>query len=146
LAVPRELLVLNGAECEPWIACDDRLLRERAAEVVAGGRVLQRVTGAGHVLLAIEDALPEALAAARAAVAELGSDMRVGAVPTVYPQGGEKQLIRVLTGREVPRGALPRALGIVVHNVGTAAAAWRAVVHGEALTSRIVTITGRGVA
>ena len=146
LAVPRELLVLNGAECEPWIACDDRLLRERAAEVVSGGRLLQRITGARRVVLAIEDCMPEALAAARAAVADSGVDIRVVAVPTVYPEGGEKQLIRVLTGREVPQGGLPRDLGVVVQNVATAAAAWHAVVDGEALTARIVTVTGAGVA
>ena len=146
LAVPRELLVLNGAECEPWIACDDRLLRERADQVIAGGRVLQRVTGAARVVLAIEDCMDQALAAARAAVAASGAPVEVVAVPTVYPEGGERQLIRVLTGREVPQGGLPRDLGVVVQNVGTAHAAFRAVVHGEALTSRIVTVTGAGVA
>lgn len=145
LAVARGLLILNGAECEPWIACDDRLLRERADDVVRGGMVLARIAGAQRTLLAIEDAMPEALAAARAAVAALHAPIEVVSVPTVYPEGGERQLIRVLTGQEVPSGGLPRDLGVVVQNVGTAAAAWRAVAHGEALTSRIVTVTGPGV-
>jgi electron transport complex protein RnfC len=142
----RELLILNGAECEPWIACDDALLRERAAEVVQGGRVLRRAVGATRVLLAIEDRMPEALAAAAQAIAMHGAgEIELAAVPTVYPVGGERQLIRVLTGIEVPSAGLPRDVGVIVQNVGTAAAAWRAVDAGEALVSRIVTVTGPGV-
>ena len=147
LAVARELLLLNGAECEPWIACDDALLREFSEDVVRGGRLMARVVGAGRVLLAIEDTMPEALAAARAAVAAVGGgQVDVVEVPTRYPAGGERQLIQVLTGREVPRGGLPRDIGVVVQNVATARAAWRAVALGEPLTSRVVTVTGRGVA
>jgi len=146
LSVARALLVLNGAECEPWIACDDALLREHADDVVNGGRLLARVVGAGRVLLAIEDKMPEALAAARAAVAGSGGGIEVVAVPTRYPAGGERQLIQVLTGREVPRGGLPRDIGVIVQNVATARAAWRAVAVGEALATRVVTVTGRGVA
>lgn len=147
LSVARELLVLNGAECEPWIACDDALLRAHADEVVLGGRMMARVVGAGRVLLAIEDTMPQALAAARAAVAAVGEgQVEVVAVPTLYPQGGERQLIQVLTGLEVPRGGLPRDLGVLVQNVATARAAWRAVALGEPLSSRVVTVTGSGVA
>ena len=147
LSVGRELLILNGAECEPWIACDDALLREHADEVMQGGLLLARVVGAGQVLLAIEDSMPQALASARAAAAALGeAAITVVAVPTLYPEGGERQLIQVLTGREVPRGGLPRDIGVIVQNVGTARAAWRAVVLGEPLTERIVSVTGRGVA
>ena len=147
LSVGRELLVLNGAECEPWISCDDALLRHHADEVVRGGRLMARIVGAPRVLLAVEDSMPEALAAARAACAAHGDGV-VGAVavPTIYPEGGERQLIRVLTGREVPRGGLPRDVGVIVQNVATARAAWRAVVHGEPLLERIVTLTGPGVA
>ncbi|WP_460456370.1 electron transport complex subunit RsxC [Arenimonas alkanexedens] len=147
LSVPRELLVLNGAECEPWIACDDALLREHADEVVRGGRVIARIVSATQVLLAIEDSMPEALTAARAAsLAHGDGQVEVVSVPTRYPAGGERQLIRVLTGREVPRGGLPRDIGVIVHNVGTARAAWRAVALGEPLIDRIVTVTGPGVA
>ena len=147
LSVARELLVLNGAECEPWIACDDALLREHAADVVRGGRLLARIVGAHRVLLAIEDTMHEALAAARAAATQAGEGaVDVIAVPTIYPQGGERQLIQVLTGREVPRGGLPRDIGVIVQNVATARAAWRAVVDGDVLVSRVVTVTGPGVA
>lgn len=146
LAPDLERLVLNGAECEPWIACDDALLRAHAGEVVLGGRVLARATGATRVLLAVEDGMVDALAACRAAVEEQGNgEVELVAVPTIYPEGGERQLIQSLTGREVPRGGLPRDLGLVVQNVATARAAWRAATYGETLTERIVTVTGAGV-
>lgn len=147
LSVARELLILNGAECEPWIACDDALLRAHADEVVLGGRLLRRLAGAARALLAVEDSMREAAAACRAAIATHGAgEVELAIVPTIYPQGGERQLIRALTGHEVPRGGLPRDLGVIVQNVATACAAWRAVVAGEPLVERIVTITGPGVA
>lgn len=146
-AVARRRLVLNGAECEPWIACDDALLREHAGEVVQGSRVLARIVGAESVQLAVEDSMGEALAACRSAVdAHGGGAVELVAVPTLYPEGGERQLIQVLTGLEVPRGGLPRDIGIVVLNVATARAAWRALALGEALVERVVTVTGPGVA
>ncbi len=146
LGAARHTLILNGAECEPYIACDDALLRERADQVVLGGRVLRRVLGAQRVLLAVEDTMPEALAAVRAAIAAHGADeIELVTVPTVYPEGGERQLIRMLTGLEVPSGGLPRDLGVIVQNVGTTAACWRAVDAGEPLLSRIVSVTGPGV-
>jgi electron transport complex protein RnfC len=147
LSAGRELLILNGAECEPWIACDDALLQAHADEVVLGGRLLARAAGAARILLAIEDTMPSALSAARAAIASVGEGaVELVVVPTVYPEGGERQLIRVLTGREVPRGGLPRDIGVLVQNVATARAAWRAVACGEPVTDRIVTVTGPGVA
>lgn len=146
LGAARHTLILNGAECEPYIACDDALLRERADQVVLGGRVLRRVLGAQRVLLAVEDTMLEACAAARAAIATHGADeIELVIVPTVYPEGGERQLIRVLTGLEVPSGGAPRDLGVIVQNVGTVAACWRAVDAGEPLLSRIVSVTGPGV-
>lgn len=146
LSACRERLVLNGAECEPWIACDDALLRAHADEVVLGGRLLARATGAARVQLAVEDSMTAALEACRAALAEHGAgEVELAVVPTVYPEGGERQLIQALTGREVPRGGLPRDLGVIVQNVATARAAWRAVTRGETLTERIVTVTGHGV-
>ncbi len=147
LAAERSLLVLNGAECEPWIACDDALLRASAGDVVRGGRVLARATGAPRILLAVEDRMGAAIAACRDAIAaHADGDVELAVVPTIYPQGGERQLIETLIGREVPRHGLPRDIGILVHNVATAHAAWRAVVHGEALVERVVTVAGRGVA
>jgi len=146
LAIGRELLVLNGAECEPWIACDDALLQAHADEVVMGGRLLARAAGASRILLAIEDTMPAALVAAQAAIASVGEGaVELVAVPTRYPEGGERQLIQVLTGLEVPRGGLPRDIGVLVQNVATARAAWRAVALGEPVTERIVTVTGPGV-
>ncbi|KAA2285715.1 electron transport complex subunit RsxC [Arenimonas fontis] len=146
LAAGRDLLILNGAECEPWIACDDALLRAHADEVVLGGRMLARAVGAGRIRLAIEDSMPAALAACREAIARHGeAQVELVVVPTIYPEGGERQLIQALTGLEVPRGGLPRDLGVIVLNVGTARAAWRAVAQGEPLVERIVTVTGAGV-
>lgn len=146
LGAARHTLILNGAECEPWIACDDALLRERADEVVLGGRVLRRAVGAERVLLAVEDNMPGARAAASAAIVAHGADeIELVTVPTLYPEGGERQLIRVLTGLEVPSGGMPRDIGVIVQNVGTAAACWRAVDAGEPLLSRIVSVTGPGV-
>lgn len=138
-----ETLVINGAECEPWITCDDRLMRERAADIVAGARILGRLMGAKRILFGIEDNKPEAADALRAVLTECeGASCQVVAVPTLYPAGGEKQLIRVLTGIEIPYGKLGPDFGVQCFNVGTAYAVARAVLHGEPLVSRIVTLAG----
>ncbi len=144
LVRPVDTLIVNGAECEPYIGCDEALMRERAADVVAGAAVLAHIAGAANVMIALEDRMHEAAAAIRAQQHRFPA-LRVVLVPTVYPQGGERQLIEVLCGREVPSGDWPVAIGVVVQNVATAAAAWRAVAHGEALTTRIVSLAGRGV-
>lgn len=144
LARPVDTLIVNGAECEPYIGCDEALMRERAADVVAGAAVLAHIAGAANVTIALEDRMHEAIAAIRAQQHRFPA-LRVALVPTVYPQGGERQLIEVLCGREVPSGAWPVAIGVAVQNVATAAAAWRAVAYGEALTTRIVSLAGRGV-
>lgn len=144
LAWPVDTLIVNGAECEPYIGCDEALMRERAADVVAGAAVLAHTAGATNVTIALEDRMHEAAAAIRAQQHRFPA-LRVALVPTVYPQGGERQLIEVLCGREVPSGDWPVAIGMAVQNVATAAAAWRAVAHGEALTTRIVSLAGRGV-
>ncbi|MDD5365582.1 MAG: electron transport complex subunit RsxC [Gallionellaceae bacterium] len=135
-----ETLILNGAECEPWITCDDRLMRERAAEVLRGAEIMRHLLGARELLVGIEDNKPEAAAAMRAAA---GPDIKVVVVPTRYPSGGAKQLIQLLTGLEVPAGKISTDIGIQVFNVATAYALQRAVELGEPLISRIVTITGQ---
>jgi len=138
-----ETLILNGAECEPWITCDDRLMRERPAMILEGARIMRDITGARRILVGIEDNKPQAVEAMRAAARSLGdAAIEVVAVPTRYPAGGEKQLIRVLTGIEIPYGKLGTHFGVQCFNVGSAHAIYRAVAHGEALVSRIVTLSG----
>lgn len=132
-------LILNGAECEPWITCDDRLMRERAAEIVQGIEVMAHTLGVRTILIGIEDNKPEALAAMAAAAP---SGMEVVAVPTGYPGGGGKQLTYTLTGVETPAGGRSTDAGIQVFNVGTAYSLYRAVYLGEPMLSRVVTVTG----
>ncbi len=138
-----DTLIINGAECEPYITCDDRLMRERATEIIAGIHIIRHAVQARAVVIAIEDNKPNAHAAMTQAASD--TDFEVLQVPTLYPQGGEKQLIKVITGRECPSDGLPFQIGIVVHNVATAAAIHRAIALGEPLISRIVTVTGDGV-
>ncbi len=136
-----ETLIINGAECEPWITCDDLLMRERAAEIVRGIAILRHIVSAGRVLVGIEDNKPQAIAALRAATAQ-SAGVEVVVVPTRYPAGGEKQLIRVLTGIEIPYGRFGSEFGVQCFNVGTAWSVHRAIDLGEPLVSRIVTLTG----
>lgn len=133
-------LILNGAECEPWITCDDMLMRERADEIIAGAKIMQHLLGSEQVLIGIEDNKPEALAAMRAACK--GSAYEVIAVPTIYPGGGAKQLTQVLTCKEAPAGGRSTEIGVQVFNVATSYALARAVLQGEPMLSRIVTVTG----
>ena len=137
-----ETLVLNGAECEPWITCDDRLMRERAEAIVDGAGILFELIGAKRILVGIEDNKPEAIDSMRSACRATSLPIEVIAVPTIYPAGGEKQLIRVLTGIEIPHGRLGGEFGVQCFNVGTAHAVHRAIRHGEPLVSRVITITG----
>ncbi|MFO7858603.1 MAG: electron transport complex subunit RsxC, partial [Ectothiorhodospiraceae bacterium] len=141
-----QLLVINAIECEPWITCDDRLLRERADEVITGARILRHVLGAAEVVVALEEDKAAARDAVAAALdADGDTTIALAPVPVRYPVGGEKQLIQTLTGHEVPSGGLPLDIGVLCHNAGTAAAVTRAVVHGEPLTDRVVTVAGTGV-
>ncbi len=143
---PIHTLILNGAECEPYITCDDLLMREHAARVVAGMGILKYLVGARECLVGIEDNKPEAIAAMRTAIAAADLDARVVVIPTKYPSGGEKQLIFLLTGQEVPSHGIPAQIGILCQNVGTAAAVADAVLTGRPLIGRLVTVTGAGVA
>ncbi|MDD2776848.1 MAG: electron transport complex subunit RsxC [Gallionella sp.] len=134
-------IVLNGAECEPYITCDDMLMRQRARDIVRGGDIIRRVLGADEVLIGIEDNKPQAIAMMQEACVDRSS-MRVIAVPTLYPGGGAKQLIRVLTGIEVAAGVRSTDKGVQCFNVATAYSIYRAVAFSEPLLSRIVTVTG----
>ncbi|GGO83171.1 electron transport complex subunit C [Marinobacterium nitratireducens] len=135
-------LIINAAECEPYITADDMLMRERAEDIVAGIEVIAHLLEPSHILIGTEDNKPQAVRALEKALkgCKLNIDIRV--VPTKYPSGGEKQLIKLLTDVEVPSGRIPADVGIVCQNVGTAYAIARAVRHGEPLISRIVTLTG----
>ncbi len=144
---PVNTLILNGAECEPYITCDDMLMRERAGEVLRGLLIIQHAVQAQRCIIAIEDNKPQAAHAMQHALQRLAADpIDIVTVPACYPAGGEKQLIKIVTGQEVPSGGLPIQIGVVCHNVATAAAVCRAVEHGEPLLSRYVTVTGSAVA
>ncbi|MEJ2258738.1 MAG: electron transport complex subunit RsxC [Woeseiaceae bacterium] len=140
-------LLLNGVECEPYISCDDVLMRERAAEIVSGAQVLMHALQAGTCYLAVESDKPEAIQRLSEVLAEADDDRIVlKKVPTIYPSGGEDQLIQLVMNREVPSGGLPTDVGCLVQNVGTAAAVHDWIVEGQPLISRVTTITGDGVA
>jgi electron transport complex protein RnfC len=141
-----DLLVINGVECEPYISCDNRLMQEQADEILAGVMILQHILQPRDCVIAIEDHMPAAEDAMRRVVSKSAAkDIRVTRVPEIYPSGGERQLIKLLTGREVPSQGFPADIGIICQNVGTAAAVYQAVVHDEPLISRIVTVAGAGV-
>ncbi len=138
--------MINAAECEPYISCDEALMCARPEEVIEGIRIMRHALQARQVVICLEDNMPGAFDCLKRALEAAGdSAIRIMPVPTLYPAGGEKQLIYALTGEEIPSQGLPADLGIVCHNVGTAAAVARALVHGEPLISRIVTVTGAGV-
>ena len=134
-----ETVILNGCECEPFLTCDHRLMLEEPERVIAGAGKIRELIDAKRVVIALEDNKPDAAAALRAAATE---GIEVIELPTRYPQGAEKQLIYALLKKEVPHGKLPAAVGVLVHNVATAAAIADALESGKPLTERIVTVTG----
>ncbi len=138
-------LIINGTECEPYITADDILMQTRPQAVIQGIQLLAHLLGEPDtVLIGVEDNKPKAIAALRQAAQ--GTRIEVVSFPTRYPSGGEKQLIYILTGQEVPSGGLPADLGLLVQNVGTAAAIWDALAQGKPLIERITTFTGLGLA
>ncbi|CZF77795.1 Electron transport complex protein RnfC [Grimontia celer] len=136
-----EILIINGAECEPYITADDRLMQERADEIVQGIEILQHIVSPKLTVMALEDNKPEAIDALKLAI-QGKPDIVVQVVPTKYPSGGEKQLIKLITGKEVPAKSIPAAIGVMMQNVGTVFAIKRAVIDGEPLIERVVTLTG----
>lgn len=141
------LLLLNGAECEAYISCDDMLLRERAAAVVAGGRILCTALGAELCVIAIKTDMPEArMALLDALDAAADSRLAISTVTAKYPAGGERQLIELVFNRQVPAGGRPSDVGVICQNVGTASAVADFFLTGRPLISRIVTMTGGGIA
>ncbi|MBN3159668.1 electron transport complex subunit RsxC [Pectobacterium brasiliense] len=139
-----ETLIINGAECEPYITADDRLMQEHAEEIIQGVEILSFLLQPKRILIGIEDNKPEAISALRLALGKR-SDMQLRVIPTKYPSGGAKQLTKILTGKEVPFGKHSAAIGVLMQNVGTAFAIKRAVIDGEPLTERVVTLTGEAL-
>lgn len=168
-----ETLIINGAECEPYISCDDLLMRERAQEVLTGIDILMQLLKAKRCIIGIEDNKPEAIDALNQALSQVlnGSNdsqsndkslnhqgvtasktslqsaakIEIVAVPTMYPSGDARQLTRILTGVEIPKNVRSTSLGLLCHNVGTAYSIYQAVVEGKPLISRITTVTGNGI-
>jgi electron transport complex protein RnfC len=146
---PVDTLIVNGAECEPYITADHRQMLEHSAEIVEGAKVILRILGIKECHIGIENNKPDAIATmTRAAAAGSTSEYRitVNALQVKYPQGSEKQLIQSITGRKVPAFALPSAVGVVVHNVSTTKAIYDAVVMGKPLYEKVMTFSGHGIA
>ncbi|MBN3057486.1 electron transport complex subunit RsxC [Pectobacterium brasiliense] len=139
-----ETLIINGAECEPYITADDRLMQEHAEEIIQGVEILSFLLQPKRILIGIEDNKPEAISALRLALGKR-NDMQLRVIPTKYPSGGAKQLTKILTGKEVPFGKHSAAIGVLMQNVGTAFSIKRAVIDGEPLTERVVTLTGEAL-
>ncbi|KXO13343.1 Electron transport complex protein RnfC [Moritella sp. JT01] len=142
---PIEFLLINAAECEPYITSDDVLMRERADDIIQGIEILRHMIKPALCVIGIEDNKPDAANALETAIktANLSADIIVRKVPTKYPNGGEKQLIQVLTGKEIRKGQIPAQSGVVMQNVGTIYAVKQAIIDRQPLLSRIVTLTGK---
>ncbi len=136
-----ESLIINGTECEPYITADDILMRERADQIIQGALILKHLINPSvEAIIGVEDNKAEGIKALREAAK--GTGIEIVSFPTKYPSGGEKQLIQILTGKEVPAGGLPSDIGVVCQNIGSTVAIYKAVMLGEPLISRITTVTG----
>ena len=140
-----DTLIINGTECEPYITADDTLMQVSADAIIEGAEILAYIVGAQHILIGVEDNKPDAIAAMREAASQCQRDIEVASFPTKYPSGGEKQLVEILTGQQVPSGMIPAELGLLCQNPGTAVAVRDAIIHGRPLTQRIITITGEAL-
>ncbi len=138
-----EIFILNAAECEPYLTADHRLMLENPAEIISGMKIIMKLLGAEKAFIGIEDNKPDAIESM--ATACVGTGITVAALPTKYPQGAEKMLIKAIAGREVPSGKLPLDVGVVVQNVGTAIAISQAVTQGIPLIERVTTVSGKAV-
>jgi len=146
---PIDTVILNGIECEPYLTNDHRLMLEKTEEILRGMDVIMHAVNAKHGIIAIEDNKPDAVDVVRKALSDISgidtTHIEIRVLPTRYPQGGEKQLIQALTGREIPDGRLPLHIGLLCQNVGTAKAIHDAVCLGRSLTERIVTVSGNAM-
>lgn len=139
---PIDTLIINGAECEPYLTADHRLMLEHSSQIAEGATIIRKILGAQRLIVAIEDNKPDAVEAMETALKDAEGDVTVLELKTGYPQGAEKQQIFAAIGKEVPSGGLPMDVGAVVENVGTTLAVWDAVTNGKPLTERITTVTG----
>ena len=141
-----DTLIINGAECEPYISCDDCLMQEQADAIFSGIVILQKLLQPKITLIGIEENKPEAILSMQNALADSGcQNSDIVSFPAIYPSGGEKQIIKLLTGKEVKSGELALDHGVLCHNVGTCEAIYKAVSHNQPLTHRVVTVTGSGI-
>ncbi|MFA0100876.1 electron transport complex subunit RsxC [Vibrio splendidus] len=136
-----DILIVNAAECEPYITSDDKLLQEHADEVLKGIEVVEHILQPKLTVIGIEDNKPDAIKALE--IAAKDKDIVIRVIPTKYPSGGEKQLIKILTNKEVPAGGIPADIGVLVQNVGSLYSIKRAVIDGEPVINRVVTLTGK---
>jgi len=141
---PIDAVIINGAECEPYLTADHRLMVERPREVVEGLKIIMKSLGVSEGHIGIEENKPDAIQAISSVLAG-ESNIKVWPLEIKYPQGAEKMLIKAVKGREVPSKGLPMDVGVVVQNVGTAIAVYEAVRYGKPLIERVVTITGKGI-
>jgi len=146
--LPKEIMIVNGCECEPYITCDYRIMLEWTKQIMAGIKLARRASGCSRVFIGIEDNKPEAIEVMAAALetSRNGENIEVVPVKTKYPQGGERQLIKAILRKDVPTGGIPPMIGVVVLNVATVAAIAEAVVSNLPLTHRVVTVTGEAIA
>ncbi|USD66102.1 electron transport complex subunit RsxC [Vibrio sp. SCSIO 43136] len=135
-----KILIINAAECEPYITADDILMREHADEIIQGIDIIEHILKPELTIIAVEDNKPEAVKALEVAATQ--KDLVIRVIPTKYPSGGEKQLIKILTNQEVPKNGIPADIGVLVQNVGSVQAVKKAIIDGEPLTERVVTLTG----
>lgn len=146
-----DTLIINAMECEPYITCDDRMLQELADEVIEGARICAHIIGANKIIFATEDNKTNAIKSLATSLEQLEQNeqltpsINIVVAPTKYPSGGEKQTIELVIGKQLPNGELPSSLGLLVQNVATVRAIYKAVTEGETLTERLVTITGDAV-
>ncbi len=140
---PIHTLIINGAECEPYISCDESLMQAHAQQLIQGALIMQYILRAEHCIIAIEDNMPVAIQALKTATEQ--EAIQLVTVPAIYPTGGEKQLIQVVTGTKISAQSLPSEYGIICQNIGTAYAVYQAICLGIPLTERIITITGKGI-
>jgi len=140
-----EFFVVNGVECEPYLTADHRLMLEKTSEILEGAGIIKEILNPDKVFIGIEENKPDAIAVMEAKIREKNLDFEVVPLKLKYPQGDEKQLLKSITGREVPSGGLPIEIGAVVSNVGTVFAIYEAVVYNKPLIERVVTVTGGAV-